>query len=220
MRPVCYSYADRGTCRYGDRCKFRHIDGASFKKMREEAAQIATLPTPRPESTPPKLADSLHIADFFALYPTYRYDPSASFMDEFYNLCDHMEWDGDHAERKVARTLLEEAAARQFNEIYGTSVNDADAWVLLFRTLGMDKIPDNWKACRSIVMGCHFNLCDLISAPALGRPRRFSTQTALIQYSERTGRVISRNNPYAGPLLRMLLRNRLSKAHASVADQH
>jgi len=53
---ICYSYAQRGTCRFGDTCRFRHADGedapadSEYKTVarRRPAAAAATSSTARP----------------------------------------------------------------------------------------------------------------------------------------------------------------------------
>ncbi len=55
-------------------------------------------------------------------------------------------------------------------------------------------------------MSVHVNICDLVDAPLLGKPKLFPTESALAEYSKRTGKIFPRSNIHSGSLLRYLLR--------------
>ncbi|KAI0773919.1 hypothetical protein C8Q74DRAFT_794932 [Fomes fomentarius] len=201
MRPFCYEFADRGTCRRGEGCRYTHVSGDEYRKMLS-AAQASKSHDPASESSTPSVD---HIAQFFATYPTFSYNRSVPFMDGFFDLCDVMVWGRESAERLAALRRLEDAMAQQFNDMYGTDVDDIRAWQRVCVAIGINPVPNELKECRAVVLRSRVNLCDLISAPSLGRPRRFPSATSLATYSERTGRIFPRRSVHAGRLLRYLL---------------
>ena len=93
-----------------------------------------------------------YIADFFATYPEYPYDPNASFMTQFYNMCDYFGWQRESKaeEKATARKQLQDAMVLQFNGMYGTAVNDPKAWQSLCRALEIEPVPDTLKDCREV----------------------------------------------------------------------
>lgn len=163
------------------------------------------------------------------MYPTYPYDPAASFMDEFNKLNTFFGWPrhpAECSERDLARNRMRDAMVKQFNNVYGTDVDDLVAWQNLCRALEVDPIPSKMRKCRTVrvpsecahscglrlttglqaVMSTHVNICDLVDAPLLGKPKLFPTEAALAEYSKGTGKIFPRSNIYAGSLLRFLLR--------------
>ncbi|KAI0751376.1 hypothetical protein C8Q80DRAFT_1097917 [Daedaleopsis nitida] len=128
-------------------------------------------------------------------------------MPQFYAMCNQFNWDREHPEREQARYRLQDAMVLQFNNMYGTSVNDLKAWQGLCRALEIDPVPDKLKKCQKLVMGVHVNICDLIQAPTLGKPTIFETEGDLAEYTRGTGKIFPRDNFHAGSLLRFLLRH-------------
>ncbi|KAI1792899.1 hypothetical protein LXA43DRAFT_972240 [Ganoderma leucocontextum] len=129
-------------------------------------------------------------------------------MDEFYAMCDSFGWhDRDDEERELARDRLRDAMVKQFNNVYGTDVDDLVAWQDLCRALELDPVPSKLRQCRTAVMGIHVNICDLVDAPMLGKPKLFPTEVALADYSKRTGKMFPRDNIHSGSLLTYLLRH-------------
>lgn len=189
------------------------------------AAQASKSHDPASDSSSTPSVD--HIAEFFATYPAFSYSPSVPFMDGFFDLCDVMEWGPESGERLAALRRLEDAMVQQFNDMYGTDEDDIRAWQRVCVAIGIKPVPSELKECRAVRIGSLFerlvtsspyvrrvpqvvlssrvNLCDLISAPSSGRPRRFPSMTLLASYSERTGRVFPRRSVHAGRLLRCML---------------
>jgi len=66
------------------------------------------------------------LADFFAEYTNFEYNPAGSATAEFRRLCDSYGWDrSDHwQEKQVAKEGFKDALTMQFNDNYGTDVND------------------------------------------------------------------------------------------------
>ncbi|PIL36781.1 hypothetical protein GSI_00471 [Ganoderma sinense ZZ0214-1] len=201
---ICFQFADSGRCRFGDRCRFEHV-GSSPKQPKSKAKKKNHKVRRSVERDATN-----HIAAFFAMYPTYPYDPAASFVDEFKRLNAFFAWPKHPAEcdeRDLARNRMRDAMVKQFNNVYGTDVEDLVAWQNLCRALEVDPIPSKMRKCRTAVMGTHVNICDLIDAPLLGKPKLFATENELADYSKSTGKIFPRSNIYAGSLLRYLLRH-------------
>lgn len=169
-----------------------------------------------------------HIANFFAAYPRFLYDPSQSFLDEFYRMCDHFHWRRNSQEKQVAREALHTAMVLQFNDVYGTDPNDLGSWQTLCQVIGMSPPRATLSSCRSVrvvflrktvsavlksrslqaVLRSHVNICDLLDAPLIGRrPQRFSSELELSRYTNKRGRYFPKDHVYAGSLLKYLLRN-------------
>ncbi|KAI0710639.1 hypothetical protein C8Q76DRAFT_623876 [Earliella scabrosa] len=128
-------------------------------------------------------------------------------MDGFLDMCDQFQWREDDAQRKDALRALQDAMVRKFNDLYGVSADELWAWQRLCRAIGIAPVSNSLRDCRSAVLGTHVNLCDLLCERTLGRPRRFTSAAALAGYSTRTGRIFPKNNPHAGALLQILVRN-------------
>lgn len=45
---------------------------------------------------------------------------------------------------------LQKAVALQFNDYYGTDVDDINAWQVMCAMLGVKRIPDDLKSCRAV----------------------------------------------------------------------
>lgn len=71
-------------------------------------------------------------------------------MVNFFHMCDVYEWGRDDEEKKEARTLLKDAMVLDFNNIYGTDVNDISSWHNLCQILRITPIPDGLEASREV----------------------------------------------------------------------
>jgi hypothetical protein len=71
-------------------------------------------------------------------------------MAEFYRMCDLFGWQRDDEEKEKARELLKDALTQQFNDMYGTDVDDIRSWQNLCRILEIVPIPDALHACREV----------------------------------------------------------------------
>jgi hypothetical protein len=79
-------------------------------------------------------------------------------MAEFYRMCDDFDWKKEDKERVEARSLLKDAMAQQFNNIYGTDVDDVISWQNLCSVLGIVPIPDALVPCRNVSISHAKNL--------------------------------------------------------------
>jgi hypothetical protein len=87
---------------------------------------------------------------FFATYPKFEYDSSASAPLEFYRMCDEFGWDRENKEREQASRDFKDALVKQFNDIYGTNVNDLTSWRTLCQIVHVSPIPDTLESCREV----------------------------------------------------------------------
>jgi hypothetical protein len=88
------------------------------------------------------------LADFFAQYPEFDYNPSAPVTSEFYRMCRFFKWSKE--QREPEREFFRDAMTQQFNTIYGTDVDSLSAWKNLCQVLRIDPIPDELNACRNV----------------------------------------------------------------------
>ena len=90
------------------------------------------------------------LAVFFAQYTNFEYNPDGSATDEFYRLCDLYDWGKEDQQKQVAKQGFQDALTMQFNNSYGTDVDDLTKWQALCAKLGMDPVPENLNACREV----------------------------------------------------------------------
>ncbi|KAF8161658.1 hypothetical protein B0H34DRAFT_767235 [Crassisporium funariophilum] len=151
------------------------------------------------------------IESFFAQYPDFHYDASASTTSEFYRMCDSFGWDRGDEDRDNAHQEFRVALTQQFNTNFGTDVEDLAAWQRLCGRLGISPIPETLKRCRAIVTNTHVNLVDLVdSSSGSGTVMIFPSEMALSMYTISNGRFFPKEEAYAGELLKYLLRNILN----------
>ncbi|KDQ53386.1 hypothetical protein JAAARDRAFT_183348 [Jaapia argillacea MUCL 33604] len=154
-----------------------------------------------------------HLDDFFASYPAFTFDSSKPVMGEFRRMCREYRWGGYNPEKDEAYDLFKDALTQQFNAIYGTDVDEIDAWRNLCRVLRISPIPEGLKACRQAVEETHVNLVDLVDTYGTGEPVvKFASEMRLSIYTKDTGKYFPKENAYAGGLLRHLLRHIMSPA--------
>ncbi|CAE6473717.1 unnamed protein product [Rhizoctonia solani] len=157
-----------------------------------------------------------HIKNFFAQYPEFDYDPTKHYIDEFYRMTKQFRWNSkgtleQQAKFRAARENVDRASVHQFNEIYGTDVDDHAAWQKIFEILRMGKAPKRIGACKRRVREYHANLCDLVHNHARGKgTKRFRSAEELRDYTIRTGKFFPQKHADAGGLLRFLLRHLLN----------
>ncbi|KAI0663059.1 hypothetical protein C8Q70DRAFT_490319 [Cubamyces menziesii] len=150
-----------------------------------------------------------YIQEFFAGYPTFDYDLSAPFFDEFQRLKKVSHFNKPQWER--ARDGLRAAMVKQFNAMYGTNADDLESWQLLCSALGMDPVPNDIQTCRRKLQSTHVNLVDFVEAPMSGKPvRTFRSQQGLSTYTKTTEKFFPRRDVNAGSLLGCLLRQILN----------
>jgi hypothetical protein len=171
------------------------------------------------------------MAAFFALYPSFNYNPANSSAAEFRRLCRYMDWEMDDNEQKSAWFEFQNAVARLFNGVYGTDATSLQAWQHLCRRVRIDPPPDVLEEAREVsisspraqpplafpfiflmqmqaVFNTHVNLMDLAEVELHpGREvRLWPTEARLAKYTRDTGRIVSSSSPMAGGLLKALLR--------------
>lgn len=94
------------------------------------------------------MTTATHIDAFFSQYPTFHYNPSASITTEFNRLCGFFKWSS--SQRTVAREAFRHATALQFNEFFGTDVNDIQTWRNLCQILDIVPVPEELPACKKV----------------------------------------------------------------------
>ena len=169
------------------------------------------------------------IDEFFAGYPAFDYDRSASSPKEFYRMCDHFHWvkgnDGKYPPaRNRAHEAFRMAMVQAFNHNFGTDVNNINSWESICDLLGIQPVPTDVaemkKASQQVilyiranhnstklVLSTHVNLSDLLDGGRSGSEVRiFDTEAELAAYTISSGRIFPKVEAYAGGVLRYLLR--------------
>jgi len=88
--------------------------------------------------------------EYFSAYPTFTYNPNASPTSEFYRMCNHFHWNRYDEDREDAYQSFRIALTKEFNNKYGTDVDDLAAWQSLCVRLGVDPVPEKIKQCRQV----------------------------------------------------------------------
>lgn len=65
-------------------------------------------------------------------------------------MCDEFGWDRENKEREQASRDFKDALVKQFNDIYGTDVNDLTSWRTLCQIVHVSPIPDTLESCREV----------------------------------------------------------------------
>ncbi|KAJ8595549.1 hypothetical protein M405DRAFT_929464 [Rhizopogon salebrosus TDB-379] len=190
---VCHAYAQTGDCRYSSACKFAHVDLLVDSNRSTKRSKTYT-------QTP--------LDEFFARYPGFEYNSSASASLEFYRLCNKFNWDKEDEARQCAHNNFKNALVQQFNHIYGTNQDDLTSWRTLCQIVQISPIPDALQSCREAVKNTHVNIVDLLDTKTTEKPVKiFVSEMELSEYTKRMGKFFPRDNAYAGGLLKYLLRH-------------
>jgi hypothetical protein len=91
-----------------------------------------------------------HLNSFFAQYPAFDYDQTSSSSEEFYRLCDFLDWDRDDPEREEAHDNFKTALVQQFNNLYGTEVDDIESWRGLSLAMDIVPLPDDLNEAKKV----------------------------------------------------------------------
>ena len=96
-----------------------------------------------------------NIDQFFALYPSFDYDRTASSPREFYRLCDTLQWkknhDGDYPpERDEAYEAFRKAMVESFNQRFGVDVNDRRSWEAVCDLLRIEPLPESVEGMKKV----------------------------------------------------------------------
>jgi len=149
------------------------------------------------------------LATFFATYDRFEYNPAGSATGEFDRLCNFHRWNtkSKKTQRRTAWELFHDALTMQFNDNYGTDIENLTSWQALCAKLGMSPVPEDLKACRKAVRRTHVNLVDLVDifdTPEIAHI--FPSVGALSKYTKESKKFFPRDNVHAGSLLKFLLR--------------
>lgn len=87
---------------------------------------------------------------FFARYSTFPYDPTTPVMTEFNRLCKFSNWVAGSRPEQKARGNLRDAMILQFNDFFGTDVNDIQSWHNLCQVLDIVPVPEGLDACKKV----------------------------------------------------------------------
>ncbi|KAI0263444.1 hypothetical protein BC834DRAFT_827638 [Gloeopeniophorella convolvens] len=145
-----------------------------------------------------------HVAEFFATYPDFNYNPDAPPTAEFRRMRQVFHWGNNNEEYIDAREAFSGALAEDFNEAFGTDVDNIDHWHELCQICRVDPIPEGIAACRKAVKSKHVNLVDLVYHE--GQVRVFPSIKALAKYSRKAKKIFPLNEAKAGGILKYLLR--------------
>ncbi|KAI0751375.1 hypothetical protein C8Q80DRAFT_1157047 [Daedaleopsis nitida] len=146
-----------------------------------------------------------HIDRFFAQYPSFDYQPTAPFIEEFTRLRQQEKWDKGHVQN--ARREFNSAMVLTFNKMYGKRADALSAWQKLCSALGVEDMPRDIASCKQLVRGKHVNLVDFLQPPEPGTPvRTFSSEGELREYTQEHEKFFPRKDVNAGSLLKCLLR--------------
>ena len=94
------------------------------------------------------------IREFFDQYPEFSYDPTEETMAQFWGLCNLKGWEHDNPERNEALNDIRNAIAQQFNQFYGSDVNDLNGWHNLCQALQVGDLPDTVNGCKAVSKVC------------------------------------------------------------------
>lgn len=85
--------------------------------------------------------------EFFESYPSFDYDRTKSYWDEFYRFLRFMGWDDkkvdtENPQRKNAWKRFRVAVVRAFGEDFGSNEKDPEAWRRLCLAVGIVPVPE------------------------------------------------------------------------------
>ncbi|KAH7334205.1 hypothetical protein B0J17DRAFT_672584 [Rhizoctonia solani] len=167
-----------------------------------------------------------HLISFFAQYPEFKYDPSKSFISEFWKLVDAYGLNLNEKRFKAARRELRNAVLQEFKDIYGTHSCDIEVWQRFFNAIEIDEPPREIGQCHRKAKLTHLNICDLIDRPVTGIDiKTFPTVIELRDYTcedidrPRTVPPISKKeDPILGRLFRQVTNPRKRKRKSTSSD--
>jgi len=96
-----------------------------------------------------------YVDNFFALYPTFPYDRTASSPQEFRRMCRQFGWkkqsdDTYPVEQEMAWKSFRIAMVRTFNEAFGEDANAKRSWMHLCTILDIEPAPTKIAKMRSV----------------------------------------------------------------------
>jgi hypothetical protein len=177
--------------------------------MSPTAVARSSPPAVRPQS--PQFPRASQIDQFFASQPQFKADPTAVPTAEFNRMCKTLGWKPSDRRTIEARSQFQDAMVLEFNDTYGTDVNDIKSWQALCKVMAIDHVLVNLEECRSVFRETHVNIVDLLHAKKTGRKVKvFETVEELAQYTRGTKKFFPRDHAKAGGVLVFLLRKILS----------
>ncbi|RXW22108.1 hypothetical protein EST38_g3731 [Candolleomyces aberdarensis] len=180
--------------------------GAFITEAIGEEAQVEEVAAPEAESEP-ILGEP--IQEFFAQYEGFVYRPWVKPTREFGRLTRAMQWRPGDPEREDAWQQFSSAMAFQFEERYGSDVNDLHAWQKLCVRIGIMPVPNELEQAREAVFNTHVNLVDLTTLPDDEELTVFASERELSKYTLGEGGVFPKSSAI-GTLLASLLRRIVS----------
>ncbi|CUA73085.1 hypothetical protein RSOLAG22IIIB_05153 [Rhizoctonia solani] len=165
----------------------------------------------------PKPLERSSVRQFFSQFSSFQYDSSQPAMTEYFRMS---QTEGfkvlSQAVRKKARRELKDALAKDFGQLYGYDVDDVGAWQSLCRVLRFEDVPDDLEGCQELVAATYVNIVDLVDTVSTGDPvHHFDSEKELSEYTRETGNYLSKDSPYAGSLLKFLLRKIYKPSNAT-----
>ncbi|TCD65123.1 hypothetical protein EIP91_003054 [Steccherinum ochraceum] len=179
------------------RVKKTHANLVDYVEAKRLGTQVRIFPQ--------ELSHGVHIDEYFARHRTFNYDSFSPVMDEFHGMAKALHWGSKKIQKEKRK--LRDALAMQFNDYFGTDVDDVNAWRSMCVVLGVEMIPEDMRACRKIVKRAHANIIDYIDAKRLGqRVRKFPSLKTLAKYTYAEDKVFPKEQAKAGGVLKYLLR--------------
>ena len=91
------------------------------------------------------------IAQFFAQFPDFDYDPTAPVNQEYRRLRKFFfQQRRSEEEKKAFKSAFGRAMGKQFASFYGASAHDIRAWRALCVVLSINPIPKTIEECKSV----------------------------------------------------------------------
>ncbi|KAF7967139.1 hypothetical protein HWV62_5006 [Athelia sp. TMB] len=131
-------------------------------------------------------------------------------MSEFRRMRREFGWNMEGEKQQEAREALKDAMVMQFNQYYGTDIEDINNWQILCQVLGISPIPQELQACREVVKQTHVNIVDLVDDSSDSDVKIFKSLDDLRAYTIATQKYFPKENAYAGGVLKFLLREILN----------
>ncbi|CAK5275959.1 unnamed protein product [Mycena citricolor] len=155
------------------------------------------------------------LAEFFAEYPAFKYNPRSPISAQYQAMC------GMYGLRKPAKFVIESpsqraqrekvweryriAMGRAFAHQFGRDAYDLRNWQGLCVVLDISPVPGTIEGCKIEIRALHVNIVDLLDTGRTGRPvRKFESEAALAKYTREHRKIFPKQE--ADTLLSHLLR--------------
>ncbi|KAK5011089.1 hypothetical protein LTR60_004831, partial [Cryomyces antarcticus] len=143
---------------------------------------------------------------FFARFPTFALNSTATIEDEFERLAAEQRWirNSTAYRRNRNRCLIGEFAAR-FGTVGGAS--KLEKWQELCEEVGVEDVPNSVTQCKKALNSVNVNLVDLINARRAGKSVKcFRTRKELVAYTRKTpGKIFPKELAKQDGFIRALL---------------